>query len=157
MANDDTILASTCSGEKQSAVFKRSASEQTFTHLQQMERNYSKLGSAGSSPRIKERSKPLGTIKVASLNSINFDEGHEKTNEALFAGRRDVSNPSTLKEKRIVSKRGSIRGFKNRVRAGIATFIDQNGYTVGWLLLSYSLYLVASNLYHRCVLVNKTL
>ena len=130
MANDDTSLASACSGDKQPGVFKRSASEQTFSHLQQMERNYSKLGNGCSSPKLKENSRVLGTIKVASLNSINLDDSQDKTNDALFAGRRDVSNPSTLKEKRIVSKRGSIRGFKNRVRAGIATFFDQNGYTV---------------------------
>lgn len=132
MANDDTGLgvASTCNGgPKEHVAYKRSASEVTLSHLQQMEKNYSKLG-GGSSPRIREKARPLGSIKVASLNAINFDDGLEKGNDALFAGRRDVSNPSTLKEKRIVSKRGSIRGFKNRVRAGIATFIDQNGYTV---------------------------
>lgn len=156
MANDDTSVASTCSGGKKAGVFKRSASEQTFTHLQHMERNYSKLGSGGSSPRIKEPSKPLGTIKVASLNSINLEDSHEKNNDAQFVGRRDVSNPGTLKEKRIVSKRGSIRGFKNRVRAGIATFIDQNGYTVGCLLLSlFPLSLRVKSVPQVCFIVKK--
>lgn len=131
MANDDTGVGNSCSEGKEHPVFKRSASEQTFTHLQHMERNYSKLGSGGSTPRIRDNNRPLGSIKVASLNSLNFDETLEKSNDTLFAGRRDVSNPSTLKEKRIVSKRGSIRGYKNRVRAGIATFLDQNGFTVG--------------------------
>ncbi|CAL1538218.1 unnamed protein product [Lymnaea stagnalis] len=42
-----------------------------------------------------------------------------------FAGRRDVRDPTSVKEKQIVSAKGTVRGFKNRVRAGIATFWAQ--------------------------------
>jgi hypothetical protein len=41
-----------------------------------------------------------------------------------FAGRRDVRDLRQLHERQIVSVRGTVRGFKNRVRAGISTFID---------------------------------
>lgn len=109
-------------------VFKRSASERTFYHLQKMEKNYSKLGDRVS--KLKENAKGNGIIKVASLSSINFDEnGEHDLDPDHFAGRRDVSNPNTINEKRIMSSRGSIRGFKNRVRAGIATFVEQNGFS----------------------------
>ncbi|KAK6172303.1 hypothetical protein SNE40_015991 [Patella caerulea] len=51
--------------------------------------------------------------------------GHsQKRTESTFAGRRDVKSPNTLEERQIVSARGTVRGFKNRVRAGIATFIE---------------------------------
>ncbi|XP_070184324.1 sialidase-like [Littorina saxatilis] len=45
--------------------------------------------------------------------------------EATFAGRRDVKDVQTLSERQIVSSKGTVRGFKNRVRAGIVTFIEQ--------------------------------
>ena len=110
-------------------VMKRSASERTFSHLKQMERNYSKLGDRFA--KIKENSTGNGMIKVASLSSIDFHEnGDHDLDTNHFVGRRDVSNPTTINEKRIISSRGSVRGFKNRVRAGIATFLDQNGFSV---------------------------
>ncbi|XP_045204605.1 glutaredoxin domain-containing cysteine-rich protein CG31559-like isoform X2 [Mercenaria mercenaria] len=109
-------------------VFKRSASERTFCHLQQMEKNYSKLGDRFA--KVKENSNGNGMIKVASLSSIDFHRNKDHDIDTdHFAGRRDVSNPTTINEKRIVSSRGSVRGFKNRVRAGIATFIEQNGFS----------------------------
>jgi hypothetical protein len=114
-------------------VFKRSASERTFCHLQQMEKNYSKLGDRFT--KIKENSGNNGMIKVASLSSIDFSENGERDLDMNhFVGRRDVSNPTTINEKRIMSSRGSVRGFKNRVRAGIATFLDQNGFSVSSLV-----------------------
>ncbi|GFR65198.1 hypothetical protein ElyMa_001942300 [Elysia marginata] len=45
--------------------------------------------------------------------------------EPVFAGRRDVKQPSLVQESQIVSEKGTVRGFKNRVRAGIATFWAQ--------------------------------
>ncbi|CAG5118213.1 unnamed protein product, partial [Candidula unifasciata] len=46
--------------------------------------------------------------------------------ESAFAGLRDIRNPSSFHEKQIVSVKGTVRGFKNRVRAGIATFWAQS-------------------------------
>jgi hypothetical protein len=43
--------------------------------------------------------------------------------EKTFAGRRNVLEPASLQEKEILSRKGSVRGFKNRVRAGITTFL----------------------------------
>ena len=45
--------------------------------------------------------------------------------DSIFAGRRDVKQPSSVQESQIVSEKGTVRGFKNRVRAGIATFWAQ--------------------------------
>ncbi|KAK2193060.1 hypothetical protein NP493_17g02040 [Ridgeia piscesae] len=49
----------------------------------------------------------------------------EKAEEAYFAGSRDVHGKD--KPTRIVSDRGSVRGVKNRVRAGIETFQEREG------------------------------
>lgn len=128
---DDSVRETPCNAHAHQgpSVFKRSASEQTFYHLQKMEKNYSKLGNRCS--QIKENVNNNGIVKVASLNCIHFiDNGDLNLEPDHFVGRRDVSNPTTISEKRIVSSRGSIRGFKNRVRAGIATFIEQNGFSV---------------------------
>lgn len=46
--------------------------------------------------------------------------------ESLFAGRRDIRDPSSVHERQIISAKGTVRGFKNRVRAGIATFWVQS-------------------------------
>ena len=47
----------------------------------------------------------------------------QQENEHPFdVSRRDIRNPQTLKETKIVSAKGTVRGIKNRVRAGIATF-----------------------------------
>nr|KAG5707838.1 hypothetical protein BaRGS_015998 [Batillaria attramentaria] len=45
------------------------------------------------------------------------------SSDPTFAGRRDVRDPGSLHERKIVSAKGTVRGFKNRVRAGIATFL----------------------------------
>ncbi|RUS72662.1 hypothetical protein EGW08_019577 [Elysia chlorotica] len=45
--------------------------------------------------------------------------------ESIFVGRRDVRRPGSVHESQIVSEKGTVRGFKNRVRAGIATFWAQ--------------------------------
>lgn len=49
----------------------------------------------------------------------------KSTGDEWFAGRRDVLDPTSIDEHMIVSNKGTIRGFKNRVRAGIATFLEQ--------------------------------
>ena len=49
------------------------------------------------------------------------------TEEHPFSVARDVKQPDTYKnELQIVSAKGTVRGFKNRVRAGIAVFRQQN-------------------------------
>lgn len=107
--------------------FKRSATEISFSNLQRMEKNYSKLGDQGAKQR-ESFPRVNGKIKVSSLSSLKLDSYPEFEQENAFVGQRDVSDVDTMKEKLIVSSRGSIRGLKNRVRAGIATFIDQNGF-----------------------------
>lgn len=48
----------------------------------------------------------------------------EDVDHPFFAGKRDVMNPQGLHEMKIVSSKGTVRGFKNRVKAGIATFLE---------------------------------
>ncbi|KAL4229799.1 Glutaredoxin domain-containing cysteine-rich protein 1 [Mactra antiquata] len=125
---DDSRVGSNNEARKGPAPFNRRHSEWNFDRIKQMERHYTKLGDRDTNQ--KEKSKPNGIIKVASLSSIHYTGNGELEHEPdHFVGRRDVSNPNTIKEKRIVSQRGSVRGYKNRVRAGIATFIEQNGYS----------------------------
>ena len=121
---DDSSLGVVPKGKRApNGVLPRCASEMTFSHLQQMERNYCKLGDE----KIKRTDKKDKNrrIKVASLNGLNLDERIELDSDSVFAGRRDVSNPNSIREKQIVSERGSVRGFKNRVRAGLATFLNE--------------------------------
>ncbi|WAR00922.1 GRCR1-like protein [Mya arenaria] len=129
MAQDDSKVPGIRNSKDVLKLFKRSASEASFSALQHMERNYCKLGDVNLRPKDKNNLLPGGQIRVASLNALNSSEHDELNGDAPFAGRRDVSNRSTSKEKRIVSARGSIRGYKNRVRSGIATFHEENGYS----------------------------
>ncbi|CAH1777555.1 unnamed protein product [Owenia fusiformis] len=58
------------------------------------------------------------------VSEESFRNAKENLGESKwFVGRRDVSDVKTLDESRIVSSKGTVRGFKNRVRAGIATFL----------------------------------
>ncbi|KAL5012302.1 hypothetical protein ScPMuIL_010853, partial [Solemya velum] len=65
-------------------------------------------------------SAPCGS--VANLSSSNSDVFHkDKLNL--------VSNVKPIQAKQIVSSKGTVRGFRNRVRAGIVTFLEQqNGH-----------------------------
>ena len=122
---DDSRIGVVPKGKRTpNGILPRCASEMTFSHLQQMERNYCKLGD----DKIKRTDKKDKNrrIKVASLNGLNLDERIEQDTDSVFAGRRDVSDPNSIREKQIVSARGSVRGFKNRVRAGLATFLEEN-------------------------------
>lgn len=122
--SDDSRFGVVSKGKRTpNGVLPRCASEMSFSHLQQMEKNYCKLGD----DKIKRNDKKEKNrrFKVASLNGLNLDERIELDTDSVFAGRRDVSDPNSIREKQIVSSRGSIRGFKNRVRAGLATFLDQ--------------------------------
>ncbi len=44
--------------------------------------------------------------------------------DSPFAGRRDLLHPVVLNETKIVSAKGTVRGYRNRVKAGIATFLE---------------------------------
>lgn len=59
-------------------------------------------------------------MNMKPCNGVSLSSGEEPT----FAGCRDMKNPRSLHEKQIVSAKGTVRGFKNRVRAGIVTFIE---------------------------------
>ena len=62
--------------------------------------------------------------QCTSLHS-GAGSGDEEEEHPFFAGMRDVRHPETMKELKIISSKGTIRGVKNRVRAGIATFLNQ--------------------------------
>lgn len=93
------------------------------------EKKYNKIGKNGYSR--KELAQQLQYMSVNDFNSENTGAESNGQCEAsvvrtdTYAGRRDVSDPSSVQEKQIVSSRGTVRGFKNRVRAGIATFLQQ--------------------------------
>lgn len=59
-------------------------------------------------------------MNMKPCNGVSLSSGEEPT----FAGCRDMKDPRSLHEKQIVSAKGTVRGFKNRVRAGIVTFIE---------------------------------
>ena len=128
-ASRDMVMGSKPTGHNNhDEPFRRTMSETNFEHLRQMEKHYSKLGDSATNTKGHQIN---GKIRVASLSSLNSDYKSESVGENGFAGRRDVTNPESIKEKQILSRRGSIRGCKNRVRAGIATFSEQqNGYKV---------------------------
>ena len=79
-------------------------------------------------------------------NGVPHESGEDE--HPFFVGSRDVRDPASLKEMKIVSARGTVRGYKNRVRAGIASFIEKQDspdakvristcIDVSWGLLSY--------------------
>ena len=54
------------------------------------------------------------------LNEI--DKGEDIRHDMLWKGQRNILNGK--EEETIMSKKGTVRGVKNRVRAGIATFLQ---------------------------------
>ncbi|XP_064636900.1 glutaredoxin domain-containing cysteine-rich protein CG31559-like [Lineus longissimus] len=64
---------------------------------------------------VSEGHQEAGSTDRKELSGIEFKN--------TFAGRKDYLNPRSLDEIEIRSPRGTVRGFKNRVRAGIATFV----------------------------------
>ncbi|CAG9571698.1 unnamed protein product [Danaus chrysippus] len=86
----------------------------------------------------------------------------ELSDMEYFAGIKDYKNeeaPSTIK-----SSKGTIRGVKNRVRAGIATFLQIQSTTksykekdAGKVVLYTTTMGIVRNTYQRCVLVKKIL
>ncbi len=84
--------------------------------------------------KSKDKDKPPKVLKKPSKEPVKIfhmngfsQEGHVALDDAscTFVGSRNMMETDTLREHKIVSSKGTVRGFKNRVRAGIATFIDQ--------------------------------
>ncbi|CAD5119762.1 DgyrCDS8357 [Dimorphilus gyrociliatus] len=69
--------------------------------------------------------KPANRIRIPEF-FVNEQHGVDPTKkDRTFAGSRgDVMKPESLHDIKIVSRKGTIRGVKDRVRAGIATFIS---------------------------------
>jgi len=71
---------------------------------------------------------------------------------------RDVRHPETLHELKIVSVRGTVRGVKNRVRAGIQAFVEQDETNKNWKnieegrIIFYTTSMrIVRDTYERCV------
>lgn len=84
-----------------------------------LEKNYSKLNrnQKYKQKRSSTRLIPAPKFYINAAQTLNSEE-------STFAGRRDVTDPQTLRETRIISEKGTVRGYKNRVRAGIVTFLQ---------------------------------
>jgi len=65
-------------------------------------------------------------------------ESQEKPSKhkTSYAGLRDLTDIEKLQELDIVGPQGTIRGIKNRVRAGLATFENRGGVVKVSVLLS---------------------
>ncbi|CAG4960938.1 unnamed protein product [Colias eurytheme] len=98
-----------------------------------------------------------------SVNSVSVkSECPEVSDMEYFAGIKDFKNeetPSTIK-----SSKGTIRGVKNRVRAGIATFLQMQTTTksykekdAGKVVVYTTTMGIVRSTYQRCVLVKKIL
>ncbi|XP_005104531.1 glutaredoxin domain-containing cysteine-rich protein CG31559 isoform X2 [Aplysia californica] len=84
-------------------------------------------GSSGSSDADLE-SEERDQFFIASppmMKRFNVVPSSPAQADPVFVGRRDVRDPKSVHERQIVSSKGTVRGFKNRVRAGIATFWAQ--------------------------------
>ena len=98
----------------------------------QSERNHTpQPQSHAPQPKVTYIGRSVTTTPVYSnycdVKTTPFFTGQRPVQEVdpTFAGRRDVRNLGSMTEKQIVSAKGTVRGFKNRVRAGIATFWAQ--------------------------------
>ena len=55
-------------------------------------------------------------------DSQNIDKTKPESRKLSYVGMRNLSDPDKIDEKDILSSRGTLRGIKNRVRAGLANF-----------------------------------
>ncbi|KAJ8298004.1 hypothetical protein KUTeg_024535 [Tegillarca granosa] len=129
--NDNDLINVSLNGH--SMCLQRSMSEATFQlDWEKLDKKFSKFGRNGHRTIPKEFTEQLKQIPISGLEFVTEplrDKQENQTGNLIltsdtFAGRRDVSDPSSVQEKEIVSRRGTVRGFKNRVRAGIATFLS---------------------------------
>ncbi|OWF45729.1 glutaredoxin domain-containing cysteine-rich protein CG12206-like [Mizuhopecten yessoensis] len=104
--------------------------------------------------------------RALSVKEFNMDENQNTpVEDGAFVGRRDVSSPRSLQERPIVSRRGSVRGLQNRVKAGIATFLNPEGGTQrnysqlekGKIVIYTSSMAIVRETYERCILAKKIL
>ncbi|KAL0829728.1 hypothetical protein ABMA28_003223 [Loxostege sticticalis] len=94
--------------------------------------------------------------------SVSVSAKSDENEMEYFAGIKDYKNeeaPSTIR-----SSKGTIRGVKNRVRAGIATFLQMQSTTksykekdAGKVVLYTTTMGIVRSTYQRCVLVKKIL
>ena len=109
--------------------FQRSQTEPRLKlDWDKVDSRYTKIGKNGYRTKdVVEHLRHLSVngIEISSESMKNGGGNSDVCDVHTYAGRRDVSDPSSVLEKQIVSSRGTVRGFKNRVRAGIATFIQQ--------------------------------
>jgi len=113
--------------------FQRSKSEAKFNvDWNKLDEKYCKFGRNGyTKGELEEHAKHLSLNGINGNVTIPFyladenvqENGENDSVEKTFAGRRNVLDPASLQEKEILSRKGSVRGFKNRVRAGITTFL----------------------------------
>ncbi|CAI9734427.1 glutaredoxin domain-containing cysteine-rich protein CG31559-like [Octopus vulgaris] len=124
------------------------------------EKNYSKLN---SNNLYKQKNlipqKPANTwFNMNAVKTLPLTESN-------FVGRRDVSDPNTLQEIRITSAKGTVRGYKNRVRAGIVTFLKEQSdgewnylkCEKGKIIVYMTSMRVVRQTYDRCQIVQKIL
>lgn len=156
--------------------FHRSKSEASFNlNWNKLDDRYTKLGRNGySQHELEEHVKHLslngingnGTIPLyLDIENVLENDGNDIKSENTFAGRRNVLDPASLQEKQILSRKGSIRGFKNRVRAGITTFLRDTAdntkklkeQELGKIVIYTSSMTVVRETHERCKIVKKIL
>lgn len=99
-----------------------------------IEKRCSKIGHNGY--RQKEVNITVKNLPLTHKNGVNLHRGvsapsGEPSNSDMFYtdNLNLVTNVRPLQAKQIVSSKGTVRGFRNRVRAGIVTFLEQqNGH-----------------------------
>lgn len=155
--------------------FQRSKSEASFNvDWNKLDEKYCKLGRNGyTKGELEEHAKQLplnginGNVTIPFyLEDENVQEKDENDSvEKTFAGRRNVLEPASLQEKEILSRKGSVRGFKNRVRAGITTFLRAppdnsrklKEHEKGKIVIYTTSTTIVRETYERCKLVKKIL
>ncbi|XP_049878673.1 glutaredoxin domain-containing cysteine-rich protein CG31559-like [Pectinophora gossypiella] len=107
--------------------------------------------------------KQFDDVKSVKSDSVGAKSDCEPSEVEYFAGVKDFKTdeaPSTIR-----SAKGTIRGVKNRVRAGIATFLQMQDTTVksykekdaGKVVVYTTTMGIVRGTYQRCVLVKKIL
>ncbi|XP_063413297.1 glutaredoxin domain-containing cysteine-rich protein CG31559-like isoform X2 [Mytilus trossulus] len=165
------VCVTPLSKHKKITGLQRSQSEASFNldYNRVDERKYCKLGRNGYTDAELENH-----VKHLSLNGINGNgtlplyldlESGDGSSEKTFAGRRNVLDPSSLQEKQILSRKGSVRGLKNRVRAGINTFMREapdntrkiREQEIGKIVIYTTSMTVVRQTHERCKIVKKIL
>ena len=115
----------------------RSQDEESYSDYTYSEDSRSPLessGSYGSYPDEEEEEEEEGASAreryyVTKESQENLSEASRKES---YAGLRDLSDLDKIQERDIVAADGSIRGVKNRVRAGLANFENREALQKVW-------------------------